>query len=40
MLHPPSTDTIFLMALIEALEAMKLALATNEAITSEAAGAA
>ncbi|WVQ81239.1 hypothetical protein IAT38_003361 [Cryptococcus sp. DSM 104549] len=33
-------DTIFLMSLIDALEAMKAALANNEAITSEAAGAA
>ncbi|ODN74462.1 hypothetical protein L202_06848 [Cryptococcus amylolentus CBS 6039] len=40
MTNRSKEDTIFLMALIEALEAMKVALAANEAITSEAAGAA
>ncbi|WVQ75535.1 hypothetical protein IAR50_005162 [Cryptococcus sp. DSM 104548] len=38
--HRSKEDTVFLMSLIEALEAMKVALASNEAITSEAAGAA
>ncbi|WWC73106.1 uncharacterized protein I206_107071 [Kwoniella pini CBS 10737] len=33
-------DTLFLMSIIDALESMKVILANNEAITSEAAGAA